>query len=138
MNDVNYFMGIIHCTFYIAGNHSVKIFVFLLQKQPSWLVNKLHNEINYFFVKKIGISLFIQFFYCHIKHVSLKFHIMWKLLSPKPTVTLTADCGEWCIHVTYWFVVAFANAGRASKILWEGTPGAAASHAAVSRLECKG
>lgn len=47
MNDVNYFMGITHCTFYTADNYGVKMFVVLLQQQASWLVNKLYNDINY-------------------------------------------------------------------------------------------
>jgi len=47
MNDVNYFMGIIHCTFYTADDYGVKSLFFLLQKQASCLVNKLCNEINY-------------------------------------------------------------------------------------------
>jgi len=50
MNDVDYFMGLIHCMFHTADNYGVKMFVFLLQKQASCLVNKLHNEINYGFL----------------------------------------------------------------------------------------
>lgn len=65
MNDVNYFMGIIHCTFHTADNYGVKMFVFYYRNRLlDLLINYVMKLIIRLFVNKNRISLFNHFFYC--------------------------------------------------------------------------
>jgi len=67
MNDVNYFMGIIHCTFYTADDYGVKGFFFCYRNRLlDLLINYVMKLITKLFVKKIRISIFNHFFYCDL------------------------------------------------------------------------